>query len=529
MSDDNPAQPVTTFETVGPEGPASTGRRRTVIAGVAVAVVAVLGGGAYAAYALLFGGGPQPADVLPASTVAVVSVDLDPSAGQKIAAIRSIRKIPALKKSLGLHTDDDLREFLFDKVVHASGCTSLDFDRDVLPWLGKRGAVAAVDLGETNPTPAIALQIEDQAEARKGFQALVDCTDPQDFAFAVGEDYLIASDSAAHAQAILAGGVRKPLADDASYQRWTGEAGDAGVLGFYVAPRAGEYAQDLLDQLGADLLGIGGGALTPGGGQDPLAAAGKALRDFKGLAGTIRFNGGGMELSVATGGITQLEDLATVGTQMGDLPSDTAVALGFGVTRDYAKRLVDQLSESDVSAAEDETGLDLPGDLQTLLGKAVTLSLGGDAPDSLESLAGPQDIPAGLVIHGDADRIKALVGTLEDHLGLNLADVPVEVDASGDKVALSTGGYGPSLLKNGSLGSADDFRDAVPHADEASAILFLDFDSKWRDALAAALDNDQDPGRFADFDANTRPLRSLGVSSWQDGDVTHALVKVTTN
>ena len=125
-----------------------------MIAAVAVAVVAVLGGGAYAAYAFLSGGGPQPADVLPASTVAVVSVDLDPSAGQKIAAIKSIRRFPALKKSLGLHPDDDLRKFIFDKLVHEADCPDLDFGQDVKPWLGKRAAFALVDLDEHDPTPA---------------------------------------------------------------------------------------------------------------------------------------------------------------------------------------------------------------------------------------------------------------------------------------------------------------------------------------------------------------------------------------
>lgn len=515
------------LETTGPEPTASARepRRGTVIAGVAVAVVALLGGSAYAAYSYLDGGGRQPEDVLPASTVAVVSVDLDPSAGQKIAAIRSIRKFPALKKSLGLEADDDLREFVFDKVAESGDCRGMDFDRDVKPWLGKRAAIAAVDLGEKDPAPALMLQISDQDRARDGFSDLVKCTDPEDFAFAVGDDYLVASDSATHAKAILDRGQDAPLADDSAYQHWTGEAGDAGVLNFYVAPRAAGYLGNVLDDVGPNLLGLGIAS-----GADPLDSAKAALDGFKGLGGTVRFADAGMELSVAGGGISQLRSLATVGAQLGDLPADTSAALGFGVDPDFAQRVLDQAvnSEDPLTDIERDTGLDLPADLQTLLGRAVTLSLGGDAPASLDDADSIEDVPAGLVIHGDADRIKAVIAKVEDHLGMHLSDVPLVVDGSGDKLAIATSAdYAAQLLAPGRLAAQDDFRNAVPEAERASGIFYLDFDSAWRDALTDLVSGEAGDTAGGEFDANSRPLRSLGLSTWEDGDVTHALLKVS--
>jgi hypothetical protein len=33
----------------------------------------------------------------------------------------------------------------------------------------------------------------------------------------------------------------------------------------------------------------------------------------------------------------------------------------------------------------------------------------------------------------------------------------------------------------------------------------------------------------SDLAANTEPLRSLGFSAWQDGTVTHTLLKITTD
>lgn len=552
MSDDQPTEPTvpipsTDFETVGPEGMGAGSRRGAVIATVAVAVVAVLGGGAYAAYSFLNGGGPQPEDVLPASTVAVVSVDLDPSAGQKIAAIKSIRRFPVLKKSLGLEADDDLREFVFDKVVEGSEC-NLDFDQDVKPWLGKRAAFAGVDLGEPNPSPVIALQVSDPEKAKKGFDAIVECTDPDDFAFVVGDDYLIASDSPEHAQEVLDRGKQKPLADDAAYQKWTDEVGDAGVLNFYVGKRAAGYAEDLLDQFAEGFTGaiagdgpsdqnfgddFAGEDFGGASASDPFAAAKDAFKDFKGLGGTVRFADGGMELALAGGGISQLSDLTTVGKEFGELPADTAVALGFGVSKDYAEQFVNQLgadSDEFMSEAEDETGLDLPGDLQTLLGTSVIVSLGGDAPSSLDDLASVDDVPAGIVIHGDADKIKAIIAKAEDHLDMHLSDIPLVVEGSGDKVAIATTtDYAEELLKSGKLGSDDGFRDAVPNADDAAGILFLDFDSAWRDTIADMVASDEGDAAGAEFADNTKPLRTVGLSSWEDGDVTHALLKITTD
>jgi hypothetical protein len=518
------------YETVGgPEGPEPRSRRTAVIAAAAVAIVAVLGGGAYAAYAFLSGGGPQPADVLPSSTVAVVSVDLDPSAGQKIAAIKSIRRFPALKKSLGLKADDDLRRFAFDKIVDGH-CGKLDFEHDVKPWLGKRAALAAVDLGGQNPAPVIALQISDHDKAQAGFQALVDCTDPKDFGFAVGQDYLVASDSADHAKAVLAAGDAKPLADDAAYRRWTQAAGDPGVVSFYVGPNAARYGERLMDDVGSNLFDSGPGNFNfdeGGSSADPQAGAKDALKHFRGLAGTVRFSGGGMELAVAGGGVDQLQGLATVGPDVGDLPSDTAAVLGFGVGKDYAKQLVETFTGlADLTSLEDQTGLDLPQDLQTLLGSAVTVSLGGHAPHSLSDLKGPEDVPAGVVLHGDPDQIQAVITKLEQHFGVQLSDVPIDVQGSGHKLALSIGGYGQELLEDGGLGSTSGFRDAVPEADKAGAILYVDFDSPWRDALARELTKEGGTSA-ADFDANTKPLHSLGLSSWADGDTVHGLLKIT--
>jgi hypothetical protein len=251
----------------------------------------------------------------------------------------------------------------------------------------------------------------------------------------------------------------------------------------------------------------------------------------------MRFADGGMELAVAAGGTTDLTDGRGVGTRMSRLPADTAVGLGFGVPKDFAAALVDQLGGAFggstggfADEVESETGMNLPEDLQALLGESLTFSLGGDVPPSLDSVEQPDEIPAGLLIHGDPDQIKAVIAKIEDHLGTSLADIPLVVDASDDAVVIATSQeYADDLLASGHLGSADQYRSAVPDADEASGVLYLDFDSKWRDAIADAIAADEGDGAGRQFDENTRPLKSLGISTWSDGGVTHTLVKLATN
>jgi hypothetical protein len=537
-------------------------RRTAIVALVAVVVVAVLGGGAFAAWKVFFAGGPQPAEALPASTIAILTIDLNPSAGQKIEAIKTIRKFPALKKSVGLDTQDDLRRFIFDKATEAAGCKGFDFDEDMKPWIGKRAAVAAVDLGDDTPAPAIVLQITDSKMAKAGFSKLAHCGDfGTDFGFAVGDDYLIASDSAAHAQAIIDQGEKKSLADDAAYQKWTDEVGDQGVVNFYIAKKAAKYLVDGLEELASSFgAGFEDSASSSGGGSDdgsdqelgggfsaplaadcsgdPFDAAKEQLDKFEGLAGTIRFADGGMELSMATSGVEQLASTATVGKQVSKLPADTAIVAGLGIPDGYAKQLFDSIkcgagSEADdfIKQAEEETGLSLPDDLETLLGSALTISVGGDAPANLEEIDDPSDLPVGLLINGDADAIKDLISQVEDRLGFQLSDIPIGIKSTDSRLAASPSeDYADDLLKDGSLGSSSTFKEAVPNADRAAGIFYIDFNSDWRETLIKlAKESGAVDDEVSVFEDNSKPLKSFGVSSWTKDGTSHLLLKLATD
>ncbi|MCW2854803.1 MAG: hypothetical protein JWR52_418 [Marmoricola sp.] len=548
------APPITPY--VPPARRSNAGRTLTILSITAVVVVAILCGGAYAVYLLINGGGPRPADVLPSSTVAVISVDLNPSASQKISAITTIRKFPSLRKRLGLNSTDDLRKYAFDKLVVGS-CSGLDFDRDLKPWIGDRAALAAVDLGDKTPAPALVLQITDPAKARTGFKTIAACDHSGDLGWAVGKDYLIASDSTAHAQKILLAGEKSPLASDPAYQKWTSATGDAGVVNFYVAKKAVSYLSDLIDSFSSSLgqgfsSGLSGGlapglsgnvpgssgasARIKGDGSDPGSLLTSGLKNFQGLAGTIRFSGGGMELAYAT---SSTGTAATeIGTEVGALPHDTAIALGFAMPKGYAQSYLNRVkglggSASDaIGQAERATGLSFPQDLTDLLGSGVTLSLGGTAPPDLNNLRRPEDLPFGIVLHTDAAKGRAVITKLEDHLGFQLSDIPLTLGGTSSELVLSPSpAYASALSKSGSLGETAAFKDAVPHADESGAIAYIDFNSAWRTSLVNLIKDLG--GTRSDVDAakaNTDPLRSLGYSSWVDSsNVSHGLLRLTTD
>src|SRR4051812_7339360 len=150
------------------------GRRGLLVVVGAVAAVGVAG----ASWAALsfFGTGPQPAEALPGSTIAYASIDLDPSGGQKIEALRTLKKFPAFEDNVDLGTDDDIREWIFEQLQQdSSDCADLDYGDDVEPWLGDRFAVAAVDDGGDAPAPVFVVQVSDDDAADAGLAKLRAC------------------------------------------------------------------------------------------------------------------------------------------------------------------------------------------------------------------------------------------------------------------------------------------------------------------------------------------------------------------
>lgn len=253
-----------------PSGSGGTGRPgRAARVGVAAAgVVGVVALGGWAALSLM-SGGPQPDEAVPATALAYASIDLDPSAGQKLEAVRILEKFPALDEKLGLDASDDLRRWVFEESGLAE-CPGVDYEEDVEPWIGERAAVAVLPGAEAKdrPSPVLALQVTDGAAAADALGELLACEaahgehggddggGPEDHekqgGFAVGDGYVLLAESTAVAQAAVDAASAAPLAEDDAFARWTEAAGEPGIMTFYVAPDAPAGLAELQRSLRAD-------------------------------------------------------------------------------------------------------------------------------------------------------------------------------------------------------------------------------------------------------------------------------------
>ena len=543
--------------TTGPRGGRS-GRRTAWVVGGAAAVLGVVGAGAWAALSFL-SSGPQAAEALPSSTLAYASIDLDPSGGQKIEALRTLRKFPALRDELDLHSTDDVRRLVFQEMRSSGTCPDLDYGHDVAPWLGDTMAVAAVGLsGSDAPAPVVVLQVSDEGAARTGLTKLVDCLAP-DFqtdddngaapgpsshgraAFAISDGWALIGADQHVVDRIERDAADSSLSDDGDYQHWTQAAGDPGIATFYVSAAAGDV---LAQELGG--LGSFGGALASGptavvsASAAPAAYArsgagsssgAQALRDFGGLGATLRFDDGSLELEMAAAAGHQADAFAASehGTDMvRSLPADTVAAAGFGLRDGWFSALVDQMASSSGSSSDDlmaklakESGLDLPADAETLAGDSLALAVGpGLDPSAFLGPDSAAKVPVGVKVHGDAAGIERVLAEARDRMGPD-GDL-LGSSSAGDVVAIGPSeDYRKQLLADGRLGDSEVYRNVVRESDRAAGVLFVDFDAAdWLDSLAG------DDREVAD---NLEPLQGLGVSTWVEGSTSHAVLRITTD
>lgn len=493
------------------------GRSSLVVAGIVALVVVLVAGGAFAAWRTFSGSGPRPTDVLPGSTLGVVSVDLDPSGQQKIEAIQTLRKFPSFREEVGLEEDDDVLQAIFEEFQQQEeACPEVDYADDVAPWIGERFALAAVELGD-EPVPALVVQVSDVDAARTGAQALLECGGEDTGGFAIGEDFLVASDTEAHAQQILDDGQENPLSADEEYQRWTDEAGGDGVVELYAATAAAGYVAEAFEDEALGEAASGSEDLT------------EQLDAFEGAAAVLRFEDGGITFAAAAGAEESYEG-AAVGDDVGDLPADTAAALAVAVPEESRERLR-ELAESPgagaqgdalgiVSGALSSVGLDFPDDVITVLGETISISLGGEPGATVDT---PGEVPLGLLVHGDVPAIEEVVEKLESGAGVSLESLPAFQQSDDEAFVVSTQEeYAEALLADGSLADDDEFQEVVAEADDAQVVLFGQLEEPWLEFIR---DNSGGAEEIQDLEV----FRAFGFSAWYDGDVGYAEARLALN
>lgn len=526
-------------------------RRAPLVALAAIGVVGVVAAGGWAALSLMSTGEPA-ATAVPADAVAYVSLDLDPSAAQKLEALRIVEKFPALDEELGLDARDDLRRWAFEEIT-TDACPALDYDGAVAPWIGDRAAVAVLPPREPggDPIPMVALQITDADAAAASLDELAHCAvagDPAtddgsgDVGYAFAGDYVVLAETTGTAEEIAVAAGSAALADDEAFLRWTGEVGDPGFVTMYVAPTVVDVLADVQRHLAGELGGDPG--IGPGPGYGLLSGPGfgpggaerfeEMAADFEGMAAVLRFRDGAAEVELAGGGLHEsLRPAAGATTGVEALPDTTgaafAIALPEGWAADFTASM-DETADGMIEQMEARTGLELPEDLERLLGESVSLAVDASLDPGAVGALDLAAVPVGVRVEGDPEETMAVVEKIRAAWG---AGSEALVAQAGDGVvALGTDAeYVDLLVGTGDLGGAESFRAVVPEADRVGGVVYVDFDAgdAWLERVVSDLARATTGKTGDEVHRNMEALDALGFSSWQDGDVSRGLFRLTTD
>ena len=506
---------VDELEELDPDEAAPSRRGRTVaLVGAILAIVAVGAGGAFA-YSALGGGGPQPETALPSTTVAFVKVDLDPSAGQKVDAVRFLRAFPEARDEVS--EGSDLREVAFTALQEQGQLEGVDFRSDVAPWLGQRLALALVPgaSAQEPPIAAVALAVTDPAAARAHLPKVAAalggaCQVVAEFAVcAKGKD-------GSALDTVLAATARGSLAESATFRQDMRDLGEDGIVAGWVdSAKTAELVGSLPALAGSRLAGLTGltGATTlpPADRAVPYADAGRT-------AVALRFDGPHLELAGHTNGAKE----SFVGTQhvtgVTSLPWDSLAAVSIAnggeqlraVWPGLEKGLASVSSPADgpLAGVEKVLGVTLPDDLCAALGRQFTVVFGG-----VEQRNG--ELRAAVVGDGDQVVLGKLAKAGQALGGKDLTLLP----SPGRSVLATSGEYGQEVVTGSGLGDMPGFKDAVEDVEDARAVVYVDIAG-----LVSEFGDEMDPKDVADLGN----LSALGVTVSGEGHSADFRIRLTT-
>lgn len=495
------------------EEPGGSGKRPLVLIALAVVAALIIGGGAFAVTRVLGGGGEQPAGALPASTAAYLRMDIDPSVGQKIAAVQFFEGFdPEVIEQL---ESGDLREEMFDTLAEEDEAfADIDYESDIEPWLGDRLAIGVVPTGESEPIVAAALQVTDQDAAADGLERLKSAAEQSEEAGEVSVDWFFHGDYAVLTTTESLDTLRQEveagtLAEDETFQSDIEALGDEGVLSFWFDAAALSPYMDEARAEGADPLG----SVT---GTNPSAfLTGGQLDEFgQGrVAAAVRFDEDHVEMhGVARGVPVELEDTDTAQLVL-DLPEDTAVAAGLEhgdqlVAAAYEQlrtQLPEEFAEMESEASAE--GWTLPDDIQTLVGQSLAFSVGPDILDT-GSMEDMSEVPVAYRVQTDTGAANELIDRILAEAGGG--EVLVRREDDGVLTLGLDQAYVDTVASGGSLGGVSTFQSAVPNAEDADGIFYLDLNAFEDEYLPEIEDTDAR--------ASVEKVAALGISSRWVGD-----------
>lgn len=480
------------------EVPATTsgrrGGKRTGLLVGGLAAVLVLGGGAVFAAQKLGGGGAQPAEVLPGDAYAYFRLDVDPSAAQKVSAVRFLGQLPQVKDTVG---SGDPRAQIWKTAIKddKDGCLSkLDYAKDIEPWLGDRVGVALRPGGTSKqPNVAVAVQVKDEGKAQDGLTRLLACDRSGATDLRMKNGYAVITPKGqgdSTVKAVDSGN----LAANATFAGDMAALGEEGVMSIWFdAGRGLSEAQKLSTS------------------RSPMPASFAAVKGR--VAAAVRFDPSYVELAGVTRGFSQNgKAIKGNGEQLTNLPDDTVAALhiagadqGVDAAWPELKKQIDAAASGGgqgdvIGQLESQLGIKLPDDLKVLLGSSMTIAL----PD--QSFGGQQPVVGAKIVSSDAKRADELVGKIEDAAN---ASGFLTRKVEGNKLYLATTpDYAAKLSSGGKLGDTEAFKAAVSDPAKSVTSMFINLDKLEKQYL---------PSVPADSRAAVQALKAVGMSASMTG------------
>jgi hypothetical protein len=457
----------------------------------------LLGGGAVFAYSKINGGGAQPEAALPGNSIAFAKIDLDPSADQKLDGFRFIRKFPGAQDAVnGIDENGDLRKEIFESLQDDGEFQGVDYAQDVEPWLGQRIGMAVVpsaDGGDPGVVMALASTDEDAAT-----QGLAKMTGDGGYC-SVQPDFAICGDEQSVVDKAVNDTKSGSLEDNDNFSQDMGDLGEDGIASAWLDGT----------QLGAfdSMLGSGMTGKTQGQGRFAMA---------------LRFDGPTLELAGVANALPQDAVPGGDGTAIGDLPTSTLAAFSMTGLDESLRKAWPDIDKSAREALGDdwqegldsftsETGLSVPEDVAKAVGSETTIALGPDANEP----------KVALVTNGDRGVIDTLVSTVDSGSSYSSSGPQLSVKDAGDNrtVVATNAGYADEISNGSGLGDTDAFKDAVPDADKAGSVAYVDV-SKIVETFGSEMDDETK--------ANLAPLSAVGFSMSGEGDHADYRLRLTT-
>ncbi|MFK5581862.1 DUF3352 domain-containing protein [Serinicoccus sp. LYQ131] len=452
------------------EGDVTEGGKRSrglLIAG-GVGAVVLVGGGIAGAVMLGSNGGDRPDSVLPENAAAYVQIDMDPSVGTKIAAVRFFQGLdPEVEERL---SEGDWREWVWEQ-IEAEGDVPSDvtFAEDIEPWLGDRAGMAMLPSGEgEEPAVAVALQVKD-GDAALAFLDEQMASSADEVGYYLEGDYVVFS-QAETLDAVRSAAESGTLADNDSYTSDMSDLGDAGIVAMWA-----DLAQ--ADEISASSLNP---SLAMA--EEELGLEGEQPEVTGRMAATLRLTPDAIEMHGISRGVEGVAVPATDGTPLiTELPADTAVALSVENGAEMVQAAWDHYSETygeELQQAADEAeaaGFVLPDDLKAVLGDSMVLSAGPGIVDAAMNISGTDPSVPALPVAYRATTDTARVQELLNSNGMG-AGVLVSRDDEGTLTLGSDQAYVDALAEGGgdTLGDSSLFTSTVADADEAQMVLYVD-------------------------------------------------------